>query len=206
MQLSDAHVALLNSILAEWDRAEIDIKKAEQVCNNVVIPSIKELRYAGRRVADVITKMAAGAPQEDIDHLLADAKFDCHRARHDAIDAATSKIAIDLEIMVSKLGYEVILPVYQDFPSLYTKLQAVRDRIAVSRQNRENREAIYSSIEATDFPELIESFNRMRASEHIMIAMAKRRRSSELIGIIGTIIGIAGFVAAIIFWRFPLSP
>lgn len=206
MQLSDAHVALLNSILAEWDRAEADIKKAEQVCNNVVFPSIKELRYAGRRVVDVITKMAASAPQKDIDDLLADARFDCHRARHDAIDAATSKIAIDLEIMVDKLGYEVILPVHANFPQLVAELQAIRAKIAISRQDRENREAIYSVIEVTDFPNLVASYERMQASEHIMVSIAKRRRWSEAWGIVGTIIGVIGLGAAFVFWRFPAAP
>jgi hypothetical protein len=206
MQLSDAHIALLNSILTEWNRAEVDIKKAEQVCHNVVIPSIKELRYAGRRVVDVLTKMAANANPDDIDDLLADAKFDCHRARHDAIDAATSKIAIDLEIMVSKLGYEVILPVHAEFPQLVHELQAVRDKIAASRENRENREAIYSVIEATDFPELVRSYEKMMASEHIMISMAKRRRRSEAWGVVGTVLGAIGLGVGYIFWRFPIAP
>jgi hypothetical protein len=206
MQLSDAHIALLNSIIVEWDRAEVDIKKAEQVCNNVVIPSIKELRYAGRRIVDVITKMAAGASQEDIDDLLADAKFDCHRARHDAIDAATSKIAIDLEIMVTKLGYEVILPVHPQFPQLVQELQAVRDKIAASRKDRENREAIYSVIEASDFPDLIKSYETMMASEYIMVSIAKKRRRSEVWGIVGTVLGAIGLGAAFLFWKFPVVP
>lgn len=206
MQLSDDHVALLNSIASEWDRAEADIKKAEQVCHNVVIPSIKELRYAGRRIIDVITKMATGASREDIDDLLADAKFDCHRARHDAIDAATSKIAIDLEIMATKLGYEVILPVDPQFPQLVQGLQAVRDKIAASRKNRQNREAIYSVIEASDFPELVKSYQNLMSSEHIMISIAKKRRRSEAWGVLGTVLGAIGLGAGYLFWKFPVAP
>lgn len=206
MQLTDAHIALLNSILAEWNRAESDIKRAEQVNNNVVIPSIKELRYAGRRIVDMLVKIGSGAPDDEIHKLLADATFDCHRARHDAIDAATSKIAIDLEIMASKLGYEVILPAYPNFAQLVRDLQLVRAKIAVSREDRENREAIYSVIEAVDFPNLVTSYNDMRSSEHIMIQMAKRRRSSEAIGIGGAILGAIGITLAIVFWRFPITP
>jgi ATP phosphoribosyltransferase len=150
--------------------------------------------------------MAAGAPQKDIDDLLADAKFDCHRARHDAIDAATSKIAIDLEIMVGKLGYEVILPVHPQFPHLVRELQAIRTKITVSRQDRENREAIYSVIEATDFPNLVKSYEEMQASEHIMISIAKRRRRSEVWGVVGTILGAIGLGAGYLFWKFPIAP
>jgi hypothetical protein len=115
MQLSDEQAALLNSIAEEWNQAEEDVKVAEQICNEIVVPAIKEMRYAGRRIVDAIAKMHAGERAEEIEALLREARFDCHRARHDAIDAGTSKIAIDLEIMVKKLGPEVILPVCPGF-------------------------------------------------------------------------------------------
>jgi hypothetical protein len=116
--LTDDHLASLKNIRTEWDRAEEDIKLAEQVCNNIIIPSIKELRYGGRRIAEVLYQMESGGSEQDISKLLQDALFDCYRARHDAIDAATSKIAIDLEIKVEKLGFEAILPAFQEFPKL----------------------------------------------------------------------------------------
>ena len=125
MHFSEDHLVILAAIQKEWNRAEEDIKTAELVVNKIVLPSIKELRYAGRRVIDalmIITANPHGADEGQIRSLLDDAKFDCHRARHDAIDAATSKIAIDLEIMVSKLGYHAILPAYPDFPQLYQNL------------------------------------------------------------------------------------
>lgn len=203
MQLSDAQTALLNSILTDWNQAEIDIKIAEQVCNNIVIPSIKELRYGGRRIVDAMTKIAAGGEMADIESLFHEARFDCLRARHDAIDAATSKIALDLEVMVKKLGYEVILPVYPNFPNLFHSLQSVRAKIAESRKDRENRETIYAVLEGLDFPNLINAFNKMRESEAIMKAIAKRRRRSELIGVVGAIFGLLGFLAAFYFWLHP---
>jgi len=85
---------LLRAIQDEWNRAETDIKTAETVVNNIVIPSVKELRYAGRRIIDAIMEMTANPSAYDparVRALLDDAHFDCHRARHDAIDAATAK-------------------------------------------------------------------------------------------------------------------
>lgn len=90
------------SICNEWDRAEEDIKVAEQINNKVVIPSVSELRYAGRRIIEALREIEKNGPEEKIIGLLQDAEFDCHRARHDAIDAATSKIAVDLEIATKK--------------------------------------------------------------------------------------------------------
>lgn len=152
MQLSDECWRLLNSVLVEWNRAEEDIKIAEQVANKVVNPSIKELRYAGRRIVDALCKYKNQEPMNDIESLLRDALFDCHRARHDAIDAGTSKIAVDLQLMIKKIKYDAILPVFPEFPNFLKALKAVRVRIQVSRKNRANREVVYTVLESIDFP------------------------------------------------------
>jgi hypothetical protein len=199
----DDYAELLNSVLVEWNRAEEDIKIAEQIASKVVNPSIKELRYAGRRIVEALVKMQSDGPAQDIRELLNDALFDCHRARHDAIDAGTSKIAIDIEIMISKLNYEVILPVHPTFPTLVKDLRKVRIKIRESRRNRENREAIYSVIESVDFPALVKSYEDLRENENIMKAIARRRRRSELIGVLGAAFGVLGFIAAIFAWYFP---
>jgi hypothetical protein len=149
MHFDESQLAILKSIQDEWNKAEEDIKTAEMVVQNIVIPAIKELRYGGRRVIDVLMAITGNPENPDHDRitaLLDDARFDCHRARHDAIDAATAKIAADLEIMVEKLGCESILPAFPSFPSLYRNLTDIRDQICKSRRNRDNREAIYSVI------------------------------------------------------------
>lgn len=58
--------ALLVEIAAEWDTAEKNIKAAELVSNQVVFPSIKELRYAGRRIVDFIRAINEGKSDQDI--------------------------------------------------------------------------------------------------------------------------------------------
>jgi hypothetical protein len=192
MPLTPDQSRVLESIRDEWGRAERDIKLAEQVCNEIVFPSINELRYGGRRVVDTVRAVVAGSSQKDIDALLADALFDCHRARHDAIDTATAKIAITIDIMVSKLKYEAILPCYADFPILVSDLAAVRKKVSISRKDRENREAIYTVIEETDFPALVDRYQGLQASEPIMKRLAKRNRWKDAIGYIGFVIGIIG--------------
>jgi flagellar hook-basal body complex protein FliE len=206
MQLNDEVMDLLNSVLTEWNKAEEDIKVAEQVAHKVVNPSIKELRYAGRRVVDALVKAQTATTQkefQDIERQLHDAVFDCHRARHDAIDAGTSKIAIDLDIMMRRLGYEVILPVHPSFPVLFRELRLVRTKIVASRKNRLNREAIYSTIESVDFPALVEKYNLLMEDEKIMKEMARKRRRSELIGTCGFIVGVLGIVLCLVTWYYP---
>ena len=197
----------LERIKHQWDLAESDIKLAEQVCNNVVVPAIKELRYAGRRLADALSAIAGNSSLGNVQQLLTDAEYDCHRARHDAIDAATSKIAIDLDIMQEKLGYAVILKAYPKFSALFIALNGVRDKIAVSREDRKNREAIYATIEVVDFPNLVRMFRDLQTAEKLMVklARAERRKStaSILIGVLFLIIGLA-FTAYT--WIVPWNP
>ncbi|MGA7676383.1 MAG: hypothetical protein WCA78_15225 [Rhizomicrobium sp.] len=196
MTLTPEQICVLEAIRDEWNRAEGDIKLAEQVCNEIVFPSINELRYGGRRVIDVVHGVLTHAPQNDIDGWLADAKFDCHRARHDAIDTATSKIAITIENMVGKLQYEAILPAFPEFPALVNHLGDVRKRIVESRKGRENREALYTAIEGADFPSLVDRYRRLLECEPIMRRLALRNRWRDAGAIVAIILGIAALAVA----------
>lgn len=197
---------LLDSINNEWNRAEGDIKQAEQVCAKVIEPAINELRYAGRRLIDAISLTGKGTAPRGIESLLTDALFDCHRARHDAVDAATSKITLDLDILQTSLGIDVVLQAFPDFPALVREVDALREKIVASRKIRENRENIYTGIEAVDFPELVSRYNALRSSEPIMLRLAKRRRRERVGALAFGIIGIVGTVFTIISWLFPRSP
>ncbi|PZR86178.1 MAG: hypothetical protein DLM68_10070 [Hyphomicrobiales bacterium] len=198
MNLRDDHIHLLAKIETEWNRAEADIKTAEHVVANIVIPSVKELRYAGRRLVEAL-HLINTTPEDarTITSLLDDACFNCYRARHDAVDATTAKIALDIDTMVSKLGYDSILPAFPSFPKLFRELQSVRAKIVESRGRREDREAIYSVLESIDFPALVNSFNEMRASEDMMKALAKKSRRSEFFGRWALYIGIASLIIAV---------
>jgi hypothetical protein len=190
----NAHKAILDAIREEWDKAERDIKLGEQVANNIVIPSIKELRYAGRRIAEIISLIQNNSSDEEITALFNDAKFDCHRARHDAVDAASSKIAIDLEIIAKKLGYDVVLHVVPDFANFHVRLNNIREKITKSRKNRDDRDSIYESIESDDFEDLVKSFRHIQQSEPIMIRIARQRRRERVamigLGVVGVFLGL----------------
>lgn len=198
MPLSQVHIKVFETIKVEWDQAEADIKLAEQVCSEIVVPAIKELRYGGRRLVDMIHSVLVDEDPKIIEGLLADATFDCHRARHDAIDAATAKISIDLDIMIRKLKYEAILPVYPEFPKLVAKLDGARGKIVQSRGNREDRAAIYAAIEVTDLPVLVKEYNDLRQNEPMMKAMAKRNRWRDALGFWGLIVGVVGIAFGVL--------
>jgi len=201
MQIADDNAQLLSDIKVEWNKAEQDIKLAEQVCLKVVTPAVKELRYAGRRIVDALHHIKLGDDLPKAKEYLIDAKFDCMRARHDAIDVATAKMAIDIEIMVEELGYEAILLAYPPFPELRKELNRVRGLIAKSRGQRENRENVYSGIETTVLEKIINLFNEMNAAEPMMRAFVSASRRASLrnlvMGVAGLIVGVIGLAFAL---------
>lgn len=195
--------SILVEITQEWNTAESDIKLAEQVCQNIIMPAIKELRYAGRRLADALALIADDGPKDKITYLLEEARFDCHRARHDAIDAAISKMAIHLSIAVKKLGFDVILKVYPEFAKLNTAVVNVQDQIADSRGQRADRERIYTSIENANFPDVVREYRHFICNEPIMKQNALVSRNGKRISYI--------VAAALIAWNvftyvFPQEP
>lgn len=194
----DAYKGKLAVLRDHWDKAEADVKLAEQVCNNVVFPSVKELRYAGRRLVEILHKIDDEANKDIVEGLLQDALFDCLRARHDAVDAATAQIAVTLDLAAEKLGYDVITQTFHKFTELRAKLNSVRSKIVESRGNRSNREAIYSVVETIDFPQFVALFSEFQESEPIMVELAKSARRTKLKNDVFGYIGIAGFIVGVI--------
>jgi hypothetical protein len=74
----------------------------------------------------------------------------------------------------------------------------VRKKISISRKNREDREAIYSVIETTDFPALVDLYREMCACESIMRILAKRNRWRDFLGFWGFVVGGIGVALAIV--------
>ncbi|MBX3508432.1 MAG: hypothetical protein KF714_06565 [Parvibaculum sp.] len=186
--------AALDALCEEWNKAESAIKLAEQVNGEIVNPAIYELRYAGRRVVEALSKR-----EEDPDtakKLLDDAHFDCCRARHDAIDAATSKMTADLRIAIDRIGADVVLDKFRDLSKLLAELSKVRKLIATSRENRNDRDSIYATIQDVNLFDIVSMFDEFQASETVLKAAAARIRISRFISY-G--FGVLGITLTIVF-------
>jgi len=200
-----AHSVLLSKICEEWNKAEADIKLAEQVCDQVVIPSIMELRYAGRRLMQAMEKIARGDGAGEADALLQDACFDCHRARHDAIDAATAQISVTLKEAVIRLKHEAVLQSFPKYSALMHALQTVRTNIVVSRASQEKREALYEVVEGSHFPDLVNLFREFQTSEATMVAIAGRQRRERFLNRFALVVAVIGLLVTVYFECRPKS-
>lgn len=201
---------LIAAICVEWDTTEEIIKQAEQICQDIVFPSINELRYAGRRIVDALNMDGDPTKEDQVKAYLKDAEFNCLRARHDAIDASLSKIAIDVSLMIDKLKHDVILMVYPEFAKFVELMEKSRELIRKSRKNREDRDSIYISVSKTEFPVIVSHYRSIQSSEGMMISIAKNNRIEKLfnrvVAVSGTVFGIAGLALAYYFWKYPVAP
>ena len=174
------HAQIFADIQREWNAAEESIKRSEQIALDLSIPAISELRYAGRRVIDALDIAHNDGTEEKIKAVLEDARFCCHRARHDAIDAALSKIAIDLDDMTKRLGYSAVINAYPDFQLLYVSFATARSKIAYSRGNRQDRNAIYDTVSTVDFPDIADRYTALLVCKPIALAYAARGRAERV--------------------------
>jgi hypothetical protein len=190
----DKHIA---AIIPEWNKAEADIKIAEQLEGKVVFPSIKELRYSGRRIIDALNAAKQGDYKTAIEYLI-DAKFDCIRARHDAIDVTVATVAAELAVVSKKVGFDSVLRAFPDYPKLRQLVIEAQEKIVNSRANRNSREAIYATVEGVPFAELVRMFRGFQSSEPVMKSLARKDRLARLLTVIAFV--AATGLAAIQAW------
>lgn len=168
---------LISSIRSEWNKAEKAIKQAEFIDGEVVNPAIFELRYAGRRLIEALDCKESD-PQQSI-ALLRDSLFDCHRARHDAIDAGTAKMVGDLDAAIEFLGADIVMANFTDFSEYFGLLTEVRSLISESREDRQARDKIYAVIEIERFDRLVQLCGHFRACEPMIINAAEKRQAER---------------------------
>lgn len=136
--------------------------------------------------------------------LARDAKFFCHRARHDAIDAATQKMAGDLAVAIEYLSAAIIMEKFAQFPTFYRSLLTIRERIACTRENRDDRDKIYETIQLVDLAKLIEVYDDFRTCEPLMYTAClqeqKDKKRNEIKANAGITLGVLGILTAIAFW------
>jgi len=160
-----------------WAEAEQSLKISEQQLGDVVIPAIKELRYAGRKLTKALENYRNGVDLPRTDLELEDAIFDCYRARHDATDAATSAISLRLDHAITSLGIEAVKEHFPEYSDLAGLLLTTRRKISMARHDSNGRHDLYEDLEVNELPEIVELYEKFKANEPHM----KDRRLSNFL-------------------------
>jgi hypothetical protein len=197
---------LLQDLISQWNIAERRIKKAEQVHGNeVVVPAIFELRYAGRKLIDVLEIVLKKDVRDDTEaheqarRYLADGIEDCVKAKHDAIDAMVDFVTNWFNEIEQKLGLHPLTELFPEYLDVTSRIADVQDKIAQSRERRgEPRDGVYDSIENDDYQPILQLFNKMRLSRARVQRIAAKQKWREIIVLWSTIIAAIGGIAAVI--------
>lgn len=212
MKLDEPLAVLVQDICSEWNRAERAIKIAEQVIGEDPFPSIKELRYAGRRIVEAFLAIEDAEGAKSV-AMLQDAYFDCLRAKHDAMDVAINEIAGRIRLSQEDLGVHVVLQAFPEFPKLLQLLVDFENNIADSRENRADRDATYENIQE-NFDSTLKLYDKFKVCEELMKNLAdesalkaeqleEKERSLEAKAkresFISKSIGIGGIIVAVVF-------
>ena len=169
----------VSKIISAWDDAERAIKQAEIINDQVVIPAIAELRYAGRRLAEAWEKQQKG-DEDAARALFDDAYFFCCRAQHDAIDAGTAKIARDYAICVKGIGASEKSCIFPEHSEFHNLLRDIKKNIVKSREDRENRDKIYELIRVSDFPKIVKFYQKFEDCQPQLEELARKARRAWL--------------------------
>ena len=185
-------------IICEWNSAEKCIKQSEQINHAVVFPAVKELRYAGRQMIDALQLIYKSGDESKISEHLIDAKLGCNRARHDAVDAGISKIAIDLDTMVKRFSPTLIFQMNPNYPDLISLLEIIQKKIVDSREHRADRDAIYTQIEKDEFPKIISLYEVVKPSAAAMQKAVQRDHYQRRIAYLFAAVGLLAAIFSLI--------
>ena len=209
MTLIDAKIdAAVENLIREWNTAERQIKMAEQIRRaEIVAASIFELRYAGRKVIDVLDLVlhedrTKSEVSEKIYALIVDATEDCLRANFDAVDAAIDYITLWLYDNERNFGIKNLIRYFPRYAEITGQIADIQEKIAEAREHRAKRQQIYEDIVSKKWADIVSLFDQMRISDaRILVAAERDKRRMLLISVafalVGFIVGLAGTVVAL---------
>lgn len=185
-----------------WEKAEEVLKKVERIKNEVFIPSINELRYAGRRIVQAhseyknmlqnVDDVMGDCQSDHIDTHLTEAIENCRKARHDAIDSAINFVHERLDKIVGAFGLTLVLQAFPEYRDLRILIQDMDRKIVESRGGRVKMDGNYEEMKQNHLDKLVEFSSLLENSGVIIaqIAFEKKKDFFKVAIVAGSIVGI----------------
>ena len=179
----DTVESALADIAVQWDKAEKLVKAAERARAQVVIASINELRYAGRRLVDAyhLSESAKSDPlkRDEFDKHIKEVSAFCVRAQHDAIDAMVLFLQKAVEKYEAEFGLALLGEKYPPIFEMRTTLAEVDGLIVASREDRARRSEEYDKLAEIHYPKLISHYQHLQSSRDILLEMLREKKKRE---------------------------
>jgi len=179
--------------------AEQKVKLIEVLDNNLYIPSVNELRYAGYH----LSKATVANTHKTATRELNKALKHCKRAIYDAIEVGITFYLEVLKLFFYDYRLVVITPIIPDLTAIKIRISEIRDFITKPRTNErvafwEECTQLFIEIQqiAAQFENSREELNKISEQHRIE---SQRHRHSTILTYVGIIIAILVSVLTIIY-------
>ncbi|MER9390626.1 MULTISPECIES: hypothetical protein [unclassified Mesorhizobium] len=154
-----------------WNRVERRAKEVEQFRGEAIIAAINEMRYAGRRVVDVIASQRTGISNSEFTDLeqLAIAKNFLNNADHDLTDGVLFYAHNTIQRTIERHGVKKITRYCPEFGELYGEMDAAHRIVTGSREDRLTRKAEYDRLADDYIPKIIALHKKLIATKKLRI-------------------------------------
>lgn len=170
--------SVLDRARDQWDKTERIIKLGETVAGEAVTPAIFELRYAGRRLIDLVRASLDGdaVNNDELHAYLVEVEQFCLRAQHDAVDGIVGHLNARLRFMEREFGVALLFKHFPQYGETNVKLDQLAALIVESRGDRGGRRDIYDKMQDIELPDLIKKISELNRSENALIELAKQEQ------------------------------
>jgi len=188
IHLDRATADLIRDICERWNRVEGLLKRAERLRNQAIIPSINELRYAGRNIIDALNILVnkSDQPWQDVfpefKSFIIEAQVCCRKAEHDIVDAMVFYLHGKMKNMREEFGFANIQRFFPEFVKFTTQMAEINAFITQSREEREKRPEIYQKILVEYLPDLEKWHKELEVSHEAMREELPKEKRARQIG------------------------
>jgi hypothetical protein len=157
----------LKEIASTYSHAENVTSQAERTCEKLPIPSINQLRYAGKHLCQALQL----DNYDDAIEQLNRSKTHCQRAIFDAYDTSIAYIGEDLEIFHNKYKEypSSLFMIVPDYSQKLEIIESARELIREATKNRDNRQEFHAECEPH-----YENLSKIRKSLKILEPMLEK--------------------------------
>lgn len=180
---------------SKFEQAEKLTKEVEEFCDEVAIPAINELRYAGYHLSVALVDDLTSPDQE-----LIKATNHCRRATYDAASAGIGAAMLSIDEFAEEYRVLAISDVIDGWTAKKAKVNQIRDMIPTGRTTEADKDRDYHH-QAEAFRNLKEIYRELDAgrddlNRKIEDQVRQSRRFVTNIAIT-VILGLAGIITAI---------
>ena len=172
------------------------MKDIELFRRDAIIPAINELRYTGRRVADVLLLLTGSEVLSEqaltrLDEQLIIAEAYLINADHDLTDAVVLNVLLHVDRVIKRHGAAKVQRYIPDYADQATKLEEAQALIKESRADRTRRGDIYSTLAKDYVPLLMALQHRIDAEPKIRLPETETKRGLWILSVLVAIAALA---------------